>query len=66
MFNNLGYHLGLYIKCKNTVLFEKNRIYDHFSKKTVKNSIKGKTVGRPKLFHIPVFLPPLRMDSVLR
>jgi len=29
MFN----HLGLYIECKSTVLFEKNRICEHFSKK---------------------------------
>ncbi len=34
MFNYRGYHLGLYIECKSTTLFEKIRIYEHFSIKS--------------------------------
>jgi len=34
MFNYRGYHLGGYIECKSKVLFEKNRIYENFSKKS--------------------------------
>ena len=34
MFNHRGYHIESYIECKSTVLFEKNRIYHHFSKKS--------------------------------
>lgn len=31
MFNYRGYHLGLYNECKSKTLFEKNRIWRHFS-----------------------------------
>ena len=55
MFNYRGYHLGLYIECKNTVLFEKNRIWKHFSKKQSKILLKERRLKGQNCFINPLF-----------
>ncbi len=52
MFNNLGYHLVLFIDCKSKTLFEKMRILRHFSINAPINKINDESwLNSMRAFH---------------